>query len=157
MADVYGVTPANIAAELPGLFPGGFTAGTIPAVAQVIGWITAADTIISMQVQDITGAVPAAADKAAVLAKRYIIEWVKAQVIRAAFVGNDPLSVKAAADPYDIVAIAYLEGLVALGAQAAGSGEAASRVVVPYTIPQRDLLITDAQLDADASFRSRDY
>ena len=35
MAEVYGVTPADIAAELPGLFPGGFSVSTKPTLAQV--------------------------------------------------------------------------------------------------------------------------
>jgi hypothetical protein len=155
--DTYGVLHADISGELPGLFPGGFTVNTKPTAVQVTAWIAAADTIITLKVQDITGAVPAVADKAAVLAKRYVIEWVKAQVMRAAYVGNDPLEVKAAADPYDIVAKQYMDALVELGAQAAGTGEAASRVTVPYTTPQRELMIRDEQLEDDEGFRERRF
>lgn len=157
MPDVYGVTPADIAAELPGLFPGGFTAATKPTLLQVTAFIITADTIISMKVQDITGAVPAADDKAAVLAKRYIVEWVKAQVIRVVYAGNDPQQVRTAAEPYETNAASTLESLVAMGAQAVGTGEAASRVFTPYTTPQRDLIIRDEQLDDDEAYRERRF
>lgn len=157
MPDIYGVTPADIAAELPGLFPGGFTVNTKPTLAQVTALITTADTIISMRVEDITGAVPAAADKAAVLAKRYIVEWVKAQVVRIVYAGNDPAQVRQAAEAYEVNATSTSEALVALGAQAAGTGEASSRVAVPYTTPQRELIIRDEQLDDDDAYRERRY
>lgn len=155
--DVYGVTAADVAAELPGLFPGGFSASTKPNDAQVESWITTADTIVSMRVQDITGAVPASTDKAAVLAKRYIIEYTKGQVVRAAYAGNDPLQVKAAAEPYEENAADLLDHLQELGAQAAGTGEAASRVIASHTTPQRELLVTTEQLDNDEGYRERRY
>lgn len=157
MADTYAITPAMIAAELPGLFPGGFAANTKPTAAQVVSWITTADAIITMKVQDITGAVPAVTDKAAVLAKRFVIEWVKAQVIRTAYAGNDPLSVRAAAQPYEENAKSIRDDLELLGSQAAGTGEAQSRVAVPYTTPQRDLMIRDEQLDDDEAHRERRF
>lgn len=157
MPDVYGVGPADVSAELPGLFPGGFSASSLPSDVQVASWITTADTIVGMKVQDVAGAVPAATDKAAVLAKRYIIEWTKAQAVRAAYVGNDPLAVKAAAEPYEANATLLLEAIVELGAQAAGSGEASPRVMVPYTVAQRELLVTTEQLDGDAVFRERRF
>lgn len=157
MPDTYAVTPADVSGELPGLFPGGFTAATKPTLAQVTALITTADTIISMKVQDITGAVPAAADKASVLAKRYVIEWVKAQVIRIVYAGNDPVQVQQAAAAYETNAEATESALLALGSQAAGTGEASPRVVVPYTTPQRELIIRDGQLDDDHAYRERRF
>ena len=155
--DIYGVTPEDIAGELPGLFPGGFTVATKPTLAQVTSLITTADTIVAMKVQDITGTTPAAADKAAVLAKRYIIEWVKAQVIRIVYAGNDPVQVQQAAAAYETNAKETGSALLALGSQAAGTGDAAPRVAVPYTTPQRELLIRDEQLDDDETYRERRY
>lgn len=157
MADTYGVVPADIAAELPGLFPGGFTVSTKPTSAQVKALITTADTIVTLQVQDVTGGAPASTDRAADLAKRYIIDWVKAQIIRIVYAGNDAAAVAAAASPYDASIKAIGVALEQLGAQSIGTGAAAARVSVPYTTPQRDLLVTDEQLDNDESFRERRY
>lgn len=157
MADTYGVTPADIAAELPGLFPGGFSASTKPSDTLVESWISDADIVVQLKVQDITGTVPAVTDKAAVLAKRWIKETVKAQAVRAALVGNDPLAVKAAAEPYESSAKFLWTALIDMGAQLVGTGEASSRVQVAYTTPQRALVVTDTQLDGDTGYRERRY
>lgn len=157
MADVYGVTAADVAAELPGLFPRGFSASTQPTSAQVASWIATADAIVSMKIQDVTGQAPATTDKAAALARQYVIEWVKGKVVGAVYAGNDPVQVANATKPHFDNAKTILTALSELGAQATGTGEAASRVVVPYTEPQRDLLITDEQLDNDEGERERRY
>lgn len=152
--DTYGVTPADVAAELPGLFPGGFTVATKPTLAQVTSMITTADTVVGLRVLDITGTNPAAEDKAAVLAKRYIIDWVKAQVLRIVYTGNDPIQVDAAAKPYADLARATLESIELLGEQAAGPGDAAPRIAYSTNPADRELLVTDEQLNAGTT-RSR--
>jgi hypothetical protein len=65
MADVYGVTPADIAAELPGIFLGGFSVSTKPTDAQVTSLITAADLTVAISVQDASGTLPTAGDRLA--------------------------------------------------------------------------------------------
>lgn len=157
MPGVYDVSAADIAAELPGLFPGGFSASTKPSDTAVESLIVTADTIIQLKVQDVTGVVPANTDKAAVLAREFVKNWVIAHVMRIVYAGNDPVAVRQAAEAYTANAIAIDATIVALGAQAAGSGEAASRVEVPYTTPQRGLLVTSEQLDSDEGYRERRY
>src|SRR4051812_27297037 len=100
MADTYGVVAADVATELGRLFPGGFAVSTAPTLAQVTSFITTADVVITLRVKDSTGVVPEAADAAAPLAKRYIIEWVKGQVMRVVYTGNDPRDVDGAAKPF---------------------------------------------------------
>jgi hypothetical protein len=151
VADIYGVVPADVARELSGLFPSGFDELTSPTAAMVEGWISTADTIASLRVTDVTGANPASSDKAAVLAKRYIIEWTKEQVIRSVYAGNDIERVDAAAKPFAASAKALLSELELLGSQAVGTGEASSRVRVSSMLPTRDLIVTDAMLDTGAS------
>lgn len=146
MADTYGVTPADIAAELPGLFPGGFTAGTVPTLAQVTSLISDADLRVTIAVQNASGAVPAATDRLARLAKRAIVERVKGQVIRIVYTGNAPADVAAAAKPYEDLAKDYLASLTDLETQAAGVGDPPNRMITSSTIPERDLLLDDAVL-----------
>jgi len=148
VADIYGVAPQNVASELPGLFPGGFLTTSVPSAATVVNWISTADTIVSLYVTDITGVSPAASDKAAILAKRYIIEWTKGQVIRTVYTGNDVARVEAAAAPYAVSAKALLGALEQMGAQAVGTGEASPRVQVSSLLPGRDLVIRDAMLES---------
>lgn len=157
MADTYLVVPADVAAELPGLFDRGFTATTRPTATQVASWIATADVIASMKVQDVTGVSPASSDRAAALARQYVIEWVKAKVMGAVYAGNDPTQVANAVRPHFDNAKTILVALTELGAQATGTGAAAARVGVPYTTPQRELLVTDEQLDDDESNRERRY
>jgi hypothetical protein len=159
VADTYGVVAADVAAELPGVFPDGFTVATKPTLAQVTSLITTADTVVGLRVLDSTGRAPAVSDKAAVLAKRYILEWVKAQVLRIAYVGNAPADVANAVDPYDKSAAALLTSIDSLGEQAVGTGEAAPRVHVSSTstvpVVSRDMVINDTDLDAGSSLRGR--
>lgn len=159
MADTYGVVHGDIAAELPGLFPSGFSGATKPTAAQVTSFITTADTVVGLRVQDSTGTTPDVTDRAAALAQRYIIEATKAQVMRVVYTGNDPVQVKAAVEPYEKLAESILASIDAMGEQAAGIGEAASRVVVstPYTVPTvyREMVINDDDLDAGSGLRGR--
>jgi hypothetical protein len=160
VADTYGVVHGDVAAELPGLFAGGFSANTKPAIAQVTSLISTADTIITLKVIDAAGSTPSVSDKAAALAKRYIIEWVKAQVVRIAYVGNDPTAVKQAVEPYETNAAAMMDAIEALGLQAEGDGTAvASRIVTAdqdRTATQRSLVVDDTQLDSSSS-RTRKF
>lgn len=147
MADTYGVTPPDIARELPGLFPVGFTATSVPSDADVANLISTADVVASLRVTDDVGQIPLLADKAAILVKRYIIDWVKAQVIRIVYGGNDPVQIDTAAKAFEVSSASMLLAIDALGAQAEGTGEAAPRVLVPYTTPQRRLVVDDCDLD----------
>jgi hypothetical protein len=158
VADTYGVTPADVAAELPGLFPGGFTATSVPSDTQVVALIAAADAAVTLRITDAVGNAPALSDKAAGLAKRYIIDWVKAQVLRIVYAGRDPFQVSAAAKPYDDLAASMLVSIDVLGSQATGTGESSPRVTTSLgtsTLPTRELLITDEDLDMDSGARSR--
>lgn len=159
MPDVYGVTPDDVAAELPGLFPGGFGAGTKPTAAQVTSLITTADTIVGLRILDATGTAGQSTDKASVLAERYIIEWVKGQVLRIVYTGADPVALSAAVDPYVKLAVSILESIDIMAEQAVGTGEAAPRVLVSGTatvpVVSRDMVIDDVDLDAGSGRRSR--
>jgi hypothetical protein len=152
VADTYGVVHGDVSAELPGLFSGGFTANTKPAATQVTSLISTADTIITLKVLDVAGSTPSVTDKASALAKRYIVEWVKAQVVRIAYVGNDATAVKQAVDPYETNAAAMMAAIEQLGAQAEGDGTAvASRIRTgdqSRTTTQRALVVDDTQLDS---------
>lgn len=162
MADVYGVTPEDVSAEMPGLFPVGFTqAGPKPLRATVIGWITEADAFIDSQVTQVTAINPDLADAASRLARRYIIADVVARVYRAVYAGS--------ASPADIAALVASTGgamlltqlqalatseitaqLAALEeATLAGPRLAASMGGPSASIPARDLVIDDADLDGD--------
>lgn len=157
MADVYGVTPADIASELKGLYPQGFSGTTVPTYDQVVAWISVADSIVRLQLVDETGSEPAASDAAAPLAKVYIKEWVKSQVVRAAYIGNDPIAVQAAAKPFSDTADLVLKQLNEMGSQAIGTGAESPSIAVAYTVPQRELTVTDDELDMDDSYRTRKY
>lgn len=155
MPDTYGVLPSAIAGELPGLFNLGFSPTTRPSVDQVTSLITTADTIVTLQVQTSAGALPAMSDRATPLAQRYIIEYVKAQVVRIVYSANDPAQVKAAADAYSMAAADAMNAIIAMGAQAAGAQpEPDSRVGVPSGLPDRCLVVNDCDLGRDV-FRSR--
>lgn len=112
MADVYGVLPQDIAAELPGIFPAGFSATSTPTEAQVASMITTADTMIGLRVFNATGVDADPADPAAVIAVRYIVEWTKALVIRIAYSGRGSDVAGAAAKPYADLAAQLLEAFV---------------------------------------------
>lgn len=157
MADIYGVTPDDIAAELRSLFPRGFDVDTVPTEAQVLDWISTGDDLVRLHLVDSTGGVPAVTDAAARLAKTFIRAWVVAQVTRVVYAGNDASAVDQASRPYSDTAKAVLKELDAMGLQAIGTGEASAQIAVAYTLPDRELAITDAELDMDNSFRTRKY
>jgi hypothetical protein len=144
MADVYGVLAADVAAELPGLFAVGFTQATKPTLATV--------TVIAV--------VPDYAETASKLAKRYVIDAVVARIYRATYAGR--------AAPADIAALgdggeSILTQLRALPTQAAeltdlllaAEAAAATKVAVPYTTPERDLIIDTVDLDPNSGYRGR--
>lgn len=166
MADLYGVVPDDVASELRGIFPQGFDVDTVPTEAQVIAWISVADIVVQLKVIDITGGIPALTDAAAPLAKIYIKEWVKYQVVRTVYAGQDPVALAAAAKPYSDMADSIFVALDTMGSQAIGVGTAAPRTAVAYTVPDRGLMVTDDELDygpaspggSDSSyFRTRKY
>lgn len=143
----YGVTTAQVAAEVPALVPGGdFSASTTPAKTLVQTWIDTADAIVTLKVQQVAGVAPQTTDVAATLATRFIVAWALAWVMRTVYAGNDPAQVKAAADQYQLPADALLAQLDALGLQAAGAGETPSLVRGVDASLARDLVITDADL-----------
>lgn len=146
MADTYGVTPADIAAELPGIFPGGFTVSTKPTLAQVTSMITAADLMVTVAVQNASGSLPNTADRLAPLAKRVIIEQVKGQVVRVVYAGNAPADVASAAAPYETLAKTMLTSITDLQTQAVGVGDPPNRVVSSSIVPTRELLVADTDL-----------
>lgn len=153
----YDVTVSDIAAELPGLFPVGFSAATIPSAAQVASFIATGDTLVTLRVKDATGGTPALTDAAAPLAKRYIVNWVLAQVVKIVYAGNDPARVAEAVRAYTDVVTELGTAIDLLGAQAIGVGDASLRVLVGPTTPDRDLLIGNAELDGNNAARERRY
>ena len=147
MADTYGVAPADIAAELPGLFPGGFGVSTVPTAAQVVSFISAVDLAVTIAIENAAGAVPSAADRLAPLAKRVIIDRVKGQVMRIVYAGLAPADINAGAQPYEDAARLALESITSLTTQATGIGDPPNRVISSNTTPSRALLVEDRDLD----------
>lgn len=147
MADVYGVTPADVAEEVRNLFPHGFAASTIPSLAQVVTFITAADLEVAIAVGNAAGATPASSDRVAPLAKQVILNRVVARVLRIVYTGNAPSEVAALVGGYDAAAKSALDAITVLQTQAAGAGtEPAAHVVSSSTVPSRDLLVCDSDL-----------
>jgi hypothetical protein len=153
VANTYTVVPADVAAELPGLFPGGFSATTRPTDAQVQGFIDTADTIVTLRVRDNVGTDPANTDRAAPIARRYILNYVLAIVTRIVYAGNDAVQVNAMAAAYDVAAKTLLDSITALGEQAIGTGTAAPEVLGNMTT--RSLMLCDADLDPRSGLRGR--
>jgi hypothetical protein len=151
MADTYGVTATNIAAEIPALFPTGFSAASKPAQSLVESWISTADVKVQLAILIDVGTPPSLSDKAALLAKRFIITYALANVMRVVYAGRQPQDVVAAVKPYADEAIALYGDLVALGKNAIGDGTTdQSRVrgdMGMGAYPDRELMITDDQLD----------
>jgi hypothetical protein len=104
MADTYGVTAQSIADELSNLMPDGFGVGTKPSQGTVEGFISDADAIVTLHVARATGVTPSPADESARLARRYIIDATKAEVIGVVYLGNDPRDIAAARGPFDKLA-----------------------------------------------------
>lgn len=153
MADTYGVTLDDVQGEVKSLFPTGFGVSSSPEAGVVTSWITAHDVYVTLQVERSAGVSAAASDKAAPLARRYVIVATVADVVRAAYAGRDPLQVKAAADPYDAQAKQLLDAIRDLGAQAASNGSTAGRVIGTDVSASRDLLVRDDDLGALGSGR----
>lgn len=153
MADVYGVTPTDIAGELPAIFVGSSPASSTLTPTQLADFITQADLSITIAILNASGAEPSSSDRVAPLAKRYIIDRVKAQVIRIVYTGNAPADVDAAAKPYEMAARDALASITALETQAAGAGEPAAHVRSSSTTPTRDLIICDSDLDRSSRGR----
>jgi hypothetical protein len=122
MADLYGVLPADVASELPALFPRGFDPTTTPSDTKVAQLISTADAIAAFRIGESVGlGANPATDTNAVLARRYIIEWVKAQVTRIVYAGKDPVVINAAAAPSEAAAAQALDIVVAQVAGVWGS------------------------------------
>jgi hypothetical protein len=109
MADTYGVTPEDVGNELPSLFPDGFAASTKPTLDQVAGFITDADSVVTLHISRAIGETDLLTATSVRLARRYIIDAVKAQVMRILYAMNDPRDVDAAAAPYEKLATAMLD------------------------------------------------
>lgn len=156
MPDTYGVTAADVAAEVPALFRAGFTASTTPPAALVAAWITRADTMIGLDVLRVTGLAPAAADKAADFAKQYVIDWVLGKVMRTVYAGKAPEAVNAAAAPYFAAAAEMRKAIEALGTQAVGDGTTPPppRVRGYMPAPERETIVTDEDLDVTTRRRN---
>lgn len=151
MADTYNVLPANISNEIPALFRTGFSTTTKPTAAMVTEVITEADVIVSERVERNTLTTPALADKAAPIARRFIINYVLAWVMRIVYAGQDATIVAQAAAPYEAAADRSLAALDLLGSQAAGTGEGTfERVRYQVVSPTRELLITEEMLESGA-------
>ena len=116
MPDTYAVKPADVAAELPGLFKDGFSQVSKPTLQGVVGFISDADALVTLHLTKALGTSPTANDDNARLAVRYIIDRVIAQVLRIVYTGNDPDSVLAATKPYDDNAADLLAQIDALQA-----------------------------------------
>lgn len=127
--------------------PDGFSDTSVPTVAMVQGWIDTADAIISVQLLDISGLAPTLADRLHGLAKDYIIEYVKEQVIRTVYAGNDPLKVKQATDGYAANQVLLVTTISSFKEQATGDAlNLMESVGVSFETPTRDFLITDDML-----------
>ena len=113
MADTYSVIPSEIASELPALFPGGFSSTSTPSDEAVTSLISTADAIVSFRIDESVGlADDPAAEPNAVLARRFIIDWVKARVIRIVYTGRDPIATNAAAAPFETSSDTTLDLLI---------------------------------------------
>jgi hypothetical protein len=155
VSDVYGVSAADIAAEVPGLFQFGFTQVTKPNLTTVTSWISDADAYIDGVVVDATTKAPEIADRIAQLPRRYIIDTVLVRIYRAAFAGRNPADIAALVDGFNPGAI--VEQITALVIEAVALETLAeSRTVsVPYTTASRDLLIDTPDLDPNSGLRGR--
>ena len=154
---VYGVTVADIAAELPSLFATGFSAATKPTAAQVLAWIEIADQVIQLHVRDVTGVTPALTDAAAGLAKEFVVNRVIGKIMRAIYAGRAPEQVQSAAAGYYAAAKELYDAITELGSQAAGTGAPSPNVAVPTGLPVRDLIVSDAELDGCDAFRFKRF
>lgn len=161
MADTFGVTHADVGAQVPALFPLGFDDTSKPTRGLVQQWISTADTIATMAITAAAREIPADDSPAAGIARQYVINYTLSYVMRALYAGQDPLAVKTAADQFGAPAADLLAQLEAFATLDAGSGSLPpSRFRGPTdllgAVPQRELLIQDTQLDGSA-FREKKY
>jgi hypothetical protein len=146
MADVYGVTPDDVAEEMKNLFPHGFATSTTPTLAQVLSFIAVADLEVAIAVGNAAGVPPAASDRVAPLAKQVILNRVIARVLRIVYTGNAPSEVAALVAGYLASAGTALDAITVLQTQAAGAGTVPAAHVTTSSAPTRDLLICDSDL-----------
>lgn len=162
MADVYGVLPSDVASELLGLFPVGFTQAGKPSLALVTTWISDADAYIDTVVRQVTAVNADLSEPASRLARRWIISDVTNRIREAA------TNLSAA----DLVALRQTSPATALLAQINGlaTSEIAADMaalaeaqlagprlaIAPSGLPTRSLLIDDDDLDAGPLFTPGD-
>jgi hypothetical protein len=153
MADVYGVTPDDIAEQLPALFPDGFSATTRVTEATVLSFIATADVMAQMLVRQSTGAEGDPSDAAAPIVREWIIQSVLAKVMRAVYAGADPARVAEAMRGYDQNAKDLRAQIEGLGALLTGVDPIQVRVRGDESMggaTERELLLTDDDLGAGA-------
>jgi hypothetical protein len=148
VADIYGVTPQDIADELPGVYPAGFSVATKPPLAKVTSLISTADAIAALRVTKATDAPPSAAAAGAVVPRRFIIAWTAAKVLRIRYTGNPPAEVDAAARPFEVDAKDTLDAIDMMGEQGQDTGT--PFIHVRGAVGDREMLISDATLGAAA-------
>jgi hypothetical protein len=152
---LYGVSAADVAAEIPALFPidgahpNGFSAATKPTQAKVEDWILAADALAELKVVSASGQAADPNAKAAPLVKQYIRDYTLAQVMRAIYAGQDPGDIDDAARPYEAERDRIYDDLQLLGSQLEGPA-AVSVPRVRGKVSDRELLIGDAEIGAGA-------
>jgi hypothetical protein len=164
---IYGVAVTDIAAELPGVVPGGvFTQATKPSQATVTLWIADADTFVDSVIRDALARIDAAGaledapgttDRLTALAKRYIVNDVVARVLRATYAGK-----ATSADLTALLAsyggasvLTQIEAEVTQAIENVITPPSVPEVAVPYTTPPRELIVTDTDLDPNSGFRGR--
>jgi hypothetical protein len=144
--NVYGVTTEEVALEMPALFPDGFSPTTKPADSVVDNFIDTADTVAHLRVSQLSGLPADSAAEAAIIARRYVLNWTIAKVLRIVYM-RDPAAADAAARPYESAAKELYASFDIL-AELLASG-----VTTPNTrggISDRPLLIPDAALGEGA-------
>jgi hypothetical protein len=158
MADsvgVYGVSAADIAAELLTLFPVGFTQAQRPSLATVEGWIADADAYVDTVVMQVVAVNEDLTDAATRLARRWVISDVKDRVREAAtnLSAADIVALRQTSAAKTI--LDQLMGLATseIAAELAKLKEAqleSPRVGMNPTTAQRPLLVDDCDLDPRA-------
>jgi hypothetical protein len=143
LVGAYQVSVADVAGELPALFPVGFTPATRPTVDQVESFLVTADAIVSLRVRVATKGRPAAGDTGWQLAKRYVIESAKSQVMNVVYAGNDPRTLADAVKPYREM---MAELLASIDGLAPTPVEQNTRMLTDDA-PTRALIVTDRDLD----------
>lgn len=155
MPGLYGVSAADVAAEMPALFPidgthpNGFSATTKPTEAKVNDWILAADALAELRVVNASGQAADPNAKAAPLIKQYIREYTKAQVIRAVYAGQDPDDVDNAARSFEAERDRIYDDLGLMGSQLEGVA-AVAIARVRGKVSDRELLVRDSDIGTGA-------